>query len=428
MMPPSFFLLFMLAAVRTAVKCYPKPSGPEEGTAASSVKRNETFYEMATTNANFAFSLYRRLVAETPDRNILFSPVSISTSLAALSLGAQSASPTRVLEGLHFNLSRISEWEIREGFQRIVHILHLPTEHLELRMGNALFVDERLRPLVKSVDGAREAFAPETFPTDFTNASKAVRQIDSLVGKQTEGKIVDLVRDLAADTSAVLVSYLVFKARWKEPFDLIETRPGDFLLGEKKTVAVPMMSREAVYHRLIDEELACTALQLDYSQRALALLVLPEEGQMKRVEEALSPRTLRRWNRLLRKGMVRVFVPRFSISATYELEDFLRKMGFGDAFGTKADFPEISEQSDIKLSKALHGAVLGFTEKGTEAGATTGPSSGLRSDPIGDVPCMRFNRPFLFMVLEKDTRSILFLGKITNPSETTAHLSLPHLK
>ncbi|XP_038607853.1 thyroxine-binding globulin-like [Tachyglossus aculeatus] len=428
MMPPSLFLLFMLAAVHTTVNCYPKPKGQEEGTAADSTKRNETFYEMATTNADFAFSLYRRLVAETPGRNIFFSPVSISASMAALLLGAWSAPPTRVLEGLRFNLSRISEEEIREGFWHIVHSLHLQNERLELRMGNALFVNEQLKPVLKSVSGAREAFAPEIFPTDFTNASKAVRQIDSLVRKQTEGKIMNLVRDLAADTAAVLVSYLVFKARWEEPFNSIETRPGDFLLGEKKTVAVPMMSREAAYHRLVDEELACTALQLDYSQRALALLVLPEEGQMKRVEEALSPWTLRKWNKLLRKGIVRVFVPKFSISATYELEDILPKMGFGDAFGAKADFPGVSEQSNLKLSKALHWAVLGFTEKGTEAGATTGPGSVLRSDPIGDVPFVRFDRPFLLMVLERDTRSILFLGKIMNPSETIARLSLPHLK
>ncbi|KAG8509318.1 Thyroxine-binding globulin, partial [Galemys pyrenaicus] len=413
-MPLFLYLVFLVLGLH----CTPLKNSEGKVTTCHSPQPNATLYKMSSINADFAFNLYRRFTVETPDRNIFFSPVSISAALAMLSLGAYSSTQTQILESLGFNLTDTPTAEIQQGFQHLICSLNFPKKELELQMGNALFIGKQLKPLAKFLDDVKSLFETEVFSIDFSNVSVAQQEINSHVEKQTKGSVVGLIQDLKPSTIMILVNYIHFKAQWANPFDPSKTEEGSSFLVDKTTmVHVPMMHQMEQYYHLVDTELNCTVLQMDYSKNALALFVLPKEGQMEWVEGAMSSKTLKKWNRLLQKGWIDLFVPKFSISATYELGTVLLKMGIQDAFADNADFPGFTEDNGLKLSNAAHKSVLHVGEKGTEAVAV--PEVRFLDQPEITLlhPIIQFDRSFLLLILEKSTRSILFLGKVVDPTE-----------
>ncbi|XP_008851222.2 thyroxine-binding globulin isoform X2 [Nannospalax galili] len=411
-------MLFLVFGQHTTIHCTPHISSEGKVATCHLPQQNATLYKMSSINADFAFSLYRRFAVETPDQNIFFSPVSISAALAMLSFGSGSTTQTQILEVLGFNLTDISMTELQHGFQHLICSLNFPKEELELQMGNALFIGKQLKPLTKFLDDVKTLYETEVFSTDFSNISAAQQEINNHVEKQTKGKIVGLIQDLKLNTVMVLVSYTHFKAKWANPFHLFKTEVSfNFLVDKTTTVQVSMMHQIKQYYHLVDIELNCTVLQMDYIKNALALFVLPKAGNLEWVEAALSSKTLKKWNRLLQKGWVDLFIPKFSISATYDLGTTLQKMGMKDAFAENANFHGLTEDNGLKLSYASHKAVLHIGEEGTKDVAPHENGSLDQPEISPPHPTIRFDRTFLLMILEKSTRSILFLGKVVNPTE-----------
>ncbi|XP_047621271.1 thyroxine-binding globulin [Phacochoerus africanus] len=410
---PLFLYMVLLVL---GIHCVQPNISEGKVTSCLSPQQNATLHKMSSINADFAFNLYRRFAVETPDQNIFFSPVSISAALAMLSFGACSSTQTQILESLGYNLTEMPMAEIQQGFQHLICSLNFPKKELELQMGNALFIEKQLKPLAKFLDDVKNLYETEVFSTDFSNVSAAQQELNSHVERQTKGKIVGLIPDLKPNTIMVLVNYICFKAQWANPFDPSKTEEGSsFLVDKTTTVQVPMMHQLEQYYHLVDTELNCTVLQMDYSKNALALFVLPNEGQMEWVEGAMSSKILKKWNRLLQKGWIDLFVPKFSMSATYDLGDILLKMGIQDAFADNADFSGLTKDNGLKLSNAAHKAVLNIGEKGTEAI----PEVTFLNQPKITLlhPIIQFDRSFLLLILEKSTRSILFLGKVVDPTE-----------
>ncbi|XP_016022254.2 thyroxine-binding globulin isoform X2 [Rousettus aegyptiacus] len=416
---PSKMLLFLyLVLLALGLHCTPPNISEGKVTTCHFPQQNTTLYKMSSINADFAFNLYRRFTVETPDRNIFFSPVSISAALVMLSTGACSNTQTQILESLGFNLTDTPMAEIQQGFQHLICSLNFPKKELELQMGNALFIGKQLKPLPKFLDDVKSLYETEVFSTNFSNVSAAQQEINSHVEKQTKGKVVNLIQDLKSNTMMVLVNYIHFKAQWANPFDPSKTEEGSsFLVDKTTTVHVPMMHQMERYYHLVDTDLNCTVLQMDYSKNALALFVLPKEGRMNWVEGAMSSKTLKKWNRLLKKGWIDVFVPKFSISATYDLGDILLKMGIQDAFADNAKFPELTEDNSLKLSKAAHKAVLHIGEKGTEVVAVPEVRFPDQAEITLLRPIIQLDKSFLLLILDKNTRSILFLGKVVDPTK-----------
>ncbi|XP_014306126.2 serpin A3-8-like, partial [Myotis lucifugus] len=166
---------------------------------------------LASSNADFAFSLYRQLARKNPDKNVLFSPKSISTALAFLSLGARGRTLMEIHKGLKVNLTETSGTEIHQGFQRLLRALGRPRGQLRLSVGNAMFVSEQLKVLDGFRADAEALYASEALSTDFRDAPAAQRLINDYVREKTQGKLVDLVGDLDAGTAMVLVNYIFFK-------------------------------------------------------------------------------------------------------------------------------------------------------------------------------------------------------------------------
>ncbi|KAM6151569.1 thyroxine-binding globulin-like [Rhynchocyon petersi] len=417
-MPPSLYLGFLLLGLHVTIHCASPNISEAKVTICHSPQPNVTLYKMASTNADFAFNLYRRFTVETPNQNIFFSPVSVSAAFVMLSFGASSSTQTQILESLGFNLTVTPMAEIYQAFQHIICSLNFPKEELKLHMANALFIGKQLKPLAKFLDDVKSLYETEVLSIDFSNVSIAKQEINSHVEKQTKGKVVGILQDLKPSAIMVLVNYICFKAQWANPFDPSKTEEGsNFLVDKTTTVQVPMMREMDQYYHLVDTELNCTVLQVDYSEKALALFVLPQENLMEWVERSMSSKTLKKWNRLLHKGWVDLSIPKFSISATYDLRAILLKMGIRDVFADHADFSGLAGGSGLKLSSAAHKAVLTIGEKGTEGVAVPEERSPDQPRMTHLHTIIQFDKPFMVLILEKTTRSILLLGKIVDPMQ-----------
>ncbi|KAL1790445.1 serpin A9, partial [Sigmodon hispidus] len=381
-----------------------------------SMKSNPTS-KVSPSNTMFAFFLYQRLVQESPGQNVLFSPVSISTSLAMLSLGARSATKTQILRSLGFDLKNIPESTIHLGFEHLVHSLNVCHKDRDLRMGSVLFIRKELQLQANFLDQVKKLYGTKVFSEDFSNTATAQARINSYVEKETKGKVLDVIQDLDSHTTMVLVNHIFFKANWTQPFSAANTiKSFPFLLSEGSTVHVPMMQQTELFAFGVDRELGCSVLKMDYRGDAVAFFVLPGKGRMWQLEKSLSARRLRKWNRSLQKRWIKVFIPKFSISASYNLETVLPKMGIRDAFDANADFSGITKTHFLQVSKVAHKAVLDVSEEGTEAAAATATKLIVRSkDSPSSV--ISFNQPFLMLLLEKSTESLLFLGKVENPTK-----------
>ncbi|XP_028620332.1 serine protease inhibitor A3N [Grammomys surdaster] len=408
----------LMAGICPAVLCFPDGTLGMD-TAVQEDQDNGTLVDsltLASINTDFAFSLYKKLVLKNPDKNIVFSPLSISAALAVVSLGAKGNTMEEILEGLKFNLTEISEADIHRGFGRLLQLLSQPRDQVQINIGSAMFIEKRLQILTEFQEKARALYQAEAFTADFQQPLEAKKLINDYVSKETQGKIKELISDLEKQTSMVLVNYIYFNGKWKTPFDPRDTFKSEFYVGKRRPVKVPMMSIEDLrtpYFR--DEELSCTVVELKYTGNASALFILPDQGKMQQVEASLQPETLRKWKNSLKPRMIdELHLPKFSISTEYSLEDVLSELGIRDLFSTQADLSGITGSKNLRVSQVVHKAVLDVAETGTEAAAATGvkviPLSG-KLDPL----TVYFNRPFLMVISDTETEIAPFMAKIANP-------------
>uniref|UniRef100_A0A6I8RLG8 Serine (or cysteine) proteinase inhibitor, clade A, member 3K n=1 Tax=Xenopus tropicalis TaxID=8364 RepID=A0A6I8RLG8_XENTR len=369
--------------------------------------------KIAPYNANFGFSLYRQIAADHPTENIFISPASISTVFAMLSLGARSNTLNQIIEGLSFNRSELTEEEMHKGFQHLLHMLNDPNSKVQLNSGNALFIDKDLKLIQKFVEDSKQFYKAETFSTDFHNTEEATKQINTYAENKTKGKITDLLSSVDEKTILVLINYIYFYGEWEKHFEKEWTKDGIFHVDENTNVTVPMMHRNGMYNVAFDEKLGCTVVQIPYKGNATALFILPDEGKLRQVEEALEKAVVKSWKKLFRKQFVQLTLPKLSISATTDLVKELSKLGVTDVFPDNSDLSGIVEVTPLKVSKAVHKVLVSIDETGTEAAGVTV----MEIVPTMLPPRIEYNRPFVLMIYEPTLRANLFMGRVMNPKE-----------
>lgn len=175
--------------------------------------QKEAIHKIAPSLVDFAFGLYHEVARQSNTSNIFFSPVSVAAAFAILSLGAKGDTHTQILEGLDFNLTERTEADIHRGFHHLLLALNRPDNELQLTTGNGLFVDESVKLVNTFLEDIKKLYHSEAFTVNFKDPEAAKKQINDFVEKGTQGKIVDLVKDLNGDTVLALVNFIFFKGK-----------------------------------------------------------------------------------------------------------------------------------------------------------------------------------------------------------------------
>ncbi|XP_054018158.1 alpha-1-antiproteinase F [Dryobates pubescens] len=406
-----FFLCILIVVIHSNSYCYGS-NYPGVGNQNQRGQENQNVAENAVRRSvcRFACCFYKEISSRENSGNVFFSPLSISTAFAMLTLGARSDTLTQIFRVLSFNPHEISENEIHEGYHQLIQVVNRKNGGLQLNMGNVLFVLDKLKPQEKFLSDLRNFYEGEAYPMNFKKADQAQIKINEYVAQRTNGKIKDLINNLDPLTEILLISYIYFNAEWEKPFDPKYTKKNKFFVGGRKTVEVPMMFGMGLFKHGYDEQLSSTVVQMDYKGGASAFFVLPDRGRMKKLENRLSCERMARWRTLVSKSnSANIYLPKFTLYGTYNLKDILYKMGIVDLFTDKADLSGITGQPQHRISQAIHKAVIKVDETGTEAAAATGMEIVPMSVPANIV----FNRPFLMVITINE--NILFMGKIVNP-------------
>nr|XP_028562873.1 LOW QUALITY PROTEIN: serpin A12-like [Podarcis muralis] len=374
---------------------------------------------LVNSNSDFAFKFFRQVSSNGGNRgspfkkNIVFSPMCISTAFAMLALGARANTLDQILRGLDFKPSEIQERMIHEGFHNLIYSLSNGGSGLQMEMGNCLFVQNELHPQPQFLRELRNIYGGEIYMENFKNTAVTEEHINQYVKMKTHGKISKLVDGVDPITEILLVSYIYMKAKWKKPFDPKYTTEQNFYVDPYTIVKVPMMFQMGMFETGYDNERLCTVLKLPYKGHAASYFILPDKGQMERVANSLSCGALRTWKRILTRSSVDVYLPRCLASGELNLKDIMYTMGVVDVFTDRADLSGITGQPQHRLSGALHKAMMMIDERGTEAAA----ASSMDMVPMSMPTIVKFNEPFITMVVDEPTNSILFMAKIFNPTE-----------
>ncbi|XP_055448731.1 kallistatin [Psammomys obesus] len=422
-MSHTHYLLLLLAGplVLSHSQEVQEPDDTANRTYRESSRWNTSVYQIAPSNADFAFGLYHMIASQNSGENVFFSPLSISISLAMLSTGAGGDTQTQILEGLRFNLSALSVPEIHGGFRFLQHLLDHSATDLRIHVGNALILSQDTQLLPEFASATETSYNSKVLLANFRDTEATTQLINNYVKEKTHGKIKDLVRNLSPDIRMVLVNFIFFQGLWKKPFRSSRTIESDFYVDKDTVVKVPMMLQDQQEHwYLEDRRVPCMVLRMDYKGNdAVAFFILPHQGKMEEVEQVLSPGMLMRWNHLLQNRYfyrkVTLHFPKFSISNSYALDEILPNLGFQDLFTSRADFSNINHEERLQLSKVFHKATLNVNEVGTEAAASTISFATFLSAQHKK-RFLIFNRPFFVVIYSTRTRNTLFMGKVVNPT------------
>ena len=246
------------------------------------------------------------------------------------------------------------------------------------------------------------------------------REINHWVEEQTNDKIKDLIPpgSLDALTRLVLTNAVYFKGDWVQPFDKRNTREEDFTVSAQGKVKVPLMHQRA--RMGYTEEETFQALEMPYAGRDLSMVVLlPKKvGGLPELEKAITVDKLASLMSKLHVREVITYLPKFKLETSFGLNPTLGAMGMKRAFSQAADFSGISSVESLYISAVLHEAYVDVNEEGTEAAAATGVMVGAMAARLPQpIPVFRADHPFLFLIHDTKAGSILFMGRLTNPTK-----------
>jgi serpin B len=376
-------------------------------------KRGEEKKAVTKASNQFAFDLYGRLKSE--KGSIFLSPLSVSTALAITLGGARGETEKELAEVLHLGSSH---GEVHRKFSELLSQLRFKDNNVEITIANALWAQSKYKFLPDYLSLAKDTYGAGLNEVDFTGHADAARQaINHWVNEATNGKIKELIGAGAFDdfTHLVLTNVIYFKGKWAAQFKTTSTKNQPFHISSAESVDVPMMAQihEFRYGAVDDIQV----LELPYVNDNLAMLILlPKEiDGLTSIEGKLNSANLDKWTSALREQETLVYLPKFTMVSQFNLNDVLTSMGMKAAFDVnKADFSGMNGDTDLYLSAVVHKAFVEVNEEGTEAAAATGFTTEAKSDVSSST--FRADHPFVFLIRDKNTRCILFMGRLVHPS------------
>ena len=371
----------------------------------------------------FAYDMYLQLIRDPryKDGNLFFSPFSISSAFAIAYEGARSKTADQIGSVFHYPAET---QQLRMGYSRSIAHLAGGDRNFTLCIANALWAEKTYPFLPAYTDTVRHWYAANATSLDFIGQPEESRQtINKWVAERTNNKITDLLAPgtVTPLTRLGITNAVYFKGTWSLQFDPKNTQDADFHSSPAKTVSVKMMEQTAGEARYPYAETGdLQMLSLPYKHgigSGLSMVVLlPRNSSLAAAEAALDPENLPALEQTATTRRVMVYFPKFSTRTDYSLAGPLAAMGMPDAFGSAADFSGMDGTRNLNISSVIHSAYVNVDEEGTEAAAATHIMMGAGAAAPEMPVVFRADHPFIFLIQDNDTKTILFIGRIVDPA------------
>lgn len=372
---------------------------------------NATISDLSLRNMDFAMNLYRK-ISSIHDKNIFFSPLSVSNSFAALLLASGGATHDEILNGL--NLHDFDEPELLPKLFQVLNENITQNGSLKMDQGMAVFLQSRYQVEKRFLEQIKEFFGAEIKNVDFGDTANTIDFINAYIRQKTRDKIQDVVSTVNPMTRLMLINTIFFQGAWQMPFNPNVTSNAPFYIDNYSVVQVPMMFLEDKFYMMQDDQLGAKVLKLPYQEGFSMLILLPNKNvDYTTIDDEINASRFLSWIRQLEKIKLEVVIPKFKIEQSYALHSLLPDMGMASVFSNTANLTKLSTDEGLMVSEVLHKAVIEVDEIGTTAAAAT--TTGIT--PYSLPRIFLVNRPFFFFIYHEDTNCILFMGRVIDPTE-----------
>jgi serine protease inhibitor len=410
-------LICVLVAMSSCEKNGPndQPVNPGDPVTIATEIHQKEVIDSANT---FAFDLFRPILADAKgDENIMISPFSITSALSMTLNGASGETFEAMKKTLRLDGKTLEQ--INDTYLKLMTEMVPVDERVVLEIANSVWVEKRLSVKQKFMDDVQNWYKAEAKGIDVTDPD-AVDIVNGWIEEKTHDRITDMLDYLDPDLAMLLINAVYFNGKWRYQFDKTDTKEESFYVTPTAPKSVPMMHQEENLKAAKDNNLMI--VEVPYGQGNYSMLiVLPDAGiSVSDAAEALTSSRWNTWMSLLENNthIVELSMPRFKYNYKRLLNEDLKGLGMGIAFSDWADFGNISD-NQLQISRVIHQSFIETNEEGTEAAAATiveirfttaGP------DPEPTVWKIDLDRPFLYFIRETSTGTILFMGRVSDPT------------
>ncbi len=346
-----------------------------------------------------------------PGKNLFCSPYSLSAALAMTYAGASGLTAEEMEQVMHYpkTLTHEGFWMMSKRMEEIN-----AKGKIKLTVANALWNRLKLHPDYLAI--TKKYYSAEVYPLN------SEQPINDWASKNTNGKIPKVLEpgDITPLVKLILTNAIYFKGDWAKTFDKENTQEAQFYQSDKSISSCSLMyAKDDFKYGQFD---GYQAIELPYSGDDLSMVVLlpKRESSLKQMLKSLNIKELDTQLRTLKNQKVELWLPKFKLETSYELKDVLMQMGMNAPFN-RADFSKMTiDKTPLEISRIIQKAFVEVNEKGTEAAAVTVVMMMTDSAKMQDeeqIPQFRADRPFLFLIRDKQTGAILFTGGLENPNK-----------
>ncbi len=368
---------------------------------------------VASANS-FGFKLFTKVNDAQAGKNVFISPFSVSMAFGMALNGANGVTLDSLKQAL--GDAEMSMDDINQSYKNISATLTALDPRVAFQIANSVWYKTGFSVLQQFLDDNRLYFDAEIASLDFSQPS-ALTTINDWVNSKTNGKIPTILSAIPPEAVMYLINAIYFKGAWTYQFDPQYTKDNLFTCADGSTVSCRMMSQLTTFEYYVNSELQ--AIDLPYGDRMFSMtVILPRSSTS--IDQFAATLSEERWNAIvagLDSSTVNLFIPKFKLEYARTLNEELKSLGMTIAFSDFADFSRITPGGGIMISEVKHKTFVEINEEGTEAAAATSIGFATTTAYGGpSFPIMRIDRPFIFAIREHQSGTILFIGKIVNPS------------
>jgi serine protease inhibitor len=390
--------------------------------AAADEKAQATDKNLVAANTRFAIKIFKEISKEDEGKNVFISPLSISTALTMVYNGAEGSTKEAMAETLE--VTGMTMEELNQNYLNLIESLENADSDVHLSIADSVWVKEEFAPSVKQafIKQLSTYFKSDLYTRDFDDP-KTVSEINSWISTKTNNKINKMIEKVDDQIVMFLINAIYFKGDWTIPFDEKETHTDDFNLPDGSKVKVSFMSNTDDYKYYSGSNYQAVRLPYGRDKMAMYVLLPHEDIDIDSFIEGISQSELDRSFSSYAKTKVDIDLPKFKLEyGVKRLNDALKNLGMGIAFDPgEANFmgiAPVNASNNLYIGFVDHKAFVEVNEKGTEAAAATVVGIELTSMPMTQT--FTVDRPFIFIIRDDRSGSILFMGKINNPLEATS--------